>query len=333
MKIFSSIEYENLTEKICEILNLELSKISSFGILDQEIKPGRIQIDKFQDGEILPLFKESIRDEDVFFVCSTSSSDAIIETLLVIDAAKRAGCTSFTLVAPFQGYSRQDKTDHLRSSIGSKMLADVLEKVGMSRIITIDLHASSIQGFYNVPVIHLNGNKIFIDHIREMGLNDLCIVAPDQGAVKRAADFCKAFPEATFAMINKKRVKPNEIHSMELVGDVDGKNVIIVDDMADTLGTMKKAADLLLEKGARRVISVATHGILSGSAYKNLYESQIDTLFVSDSINREEDRKTKGIIAMSIVGNKLKYVSCAGLIAKTIVAITQKMSVNEINSI
>ena len=333
MKIFSSIEYENLTEKICEILNLELSKISSFGILDQEIKPGRIQIDKFQDGEILPLFKESIRDEDVFFVCSTSSSDAIIETLLVIDAAKRAGCTSFTLVAPFQGYSRQDKTAHLRSSIGSKMLADVLEKVGMSRIITIDLHASSIQGFYNVPVIHLNGNKIFIDHIREMGLNDLCIVAPDQGAVKRAADFCKAFPEATFAMINKKRVKPNEIHSMELVGDVDGKNVIIVDDMADTLGTMKKAADLLLEKGARRVISVATHGILSGSAYKNLYESQIDTLFVSDSINREEDRKTKGIIAMSIVGNKLKYVSCAGLIAKTIVAITQKMSVNEINSI
>lgn len=333
MKIFSSIEYENLTEKICEILNLELSKISSFGILDQEIKPGRIQIDKFQDGEILPLFKESIRDEDVFFVCSTSSSDAIIETLLVIDAAKRAGCTSFTLVAPFQGYSRQDKTDHLRSSIGSKMLADVLEKVGMSRIITIDLHASSIQGFYNVPVIHLNGNKIFIDHIREMGLNDLCIVAPDQGAVKRAADFCKAFPEATFAMINKKRVKPNEIHSMELVGDVDGKNVIIVDDMADTLGTMKKAADLLLEKGARRVISVATHGILSGSAYKNLYESQIDTLFVSDSINREEDRKTKGIIAMSIVGNKLKYVSCAGLIAKTIVAITQKMSVNEINAI
>jgi ribose-phosphate pyrophosphokinase len=332
MKIFASLEYENLTKEICEILNSERYKIST-ELTEEEIKPGRIQIDKFQDGEILPLFKESIRDEDVFFVCSTSSSDAIIETLLVIDAAKRAGCASFTLVAPFQGYSRQDKTDHLRSSIGSKMLADVLEKVGMSRIITIDLHASSIQGFYNVPVIHLNGNKIFIDHIKEMGLSDLCIVAPDQGAVKRAADFCKAFPEASFAMINKKRIKPNEIHSMELVGDVSVKNVIIVDDMADTLGTMKKAADLLIENGAIRVISVATHGILSGNAYKNLYESKIDTLFVSDSINREDDRNQKGVVAIGIVGNKLKYVSCAKLIAKSILALSQKRSINEINAI
>ena len=323
MKIFSSIEYENLTEKICEILNLELSKISSFGILDQEIKPGRIQIDKFQDGEILPLFKESIRDEDIFFVNTTNSSESIMETLLVIDAAKRAGCKSFTLIAPFQGYSRQDKTDHLRSSIGSKMLADILEKVGMSRIITIDLHASSIQGFYNVPVIHLNGNKIFIDYIKEMGLSDLCIVAPDQGAVKRAADFCKAFPDASFAMINKKRVKPNEIHSMELVGDVDGKNVIIVDDMADTLGTMKKAADLLVEKGALSVTGIATHGILSGNAMINLNESKITKFLVSNSIKEKEVTPL----------DKLQYVSCASLIAKTIVAITQKMSVNEINAI
>jgi ribose-phosphate pyrophosphokinase len=246
-----------------------------------------------------------------------------METLLVIDAAKRAGCKSFTLIAPFQGYSRQDKTDHLRSSIGSKMLADILEKVGMSRIITIDLHASSIQGFYNVPVIHLNGNKIFIEHIQEMGLSNLCIVAPDQGAVKRAADFCKAFPDATFAMINKKRVKPNEIHSMELVGDVSGKNVIIVDDMADTLGTMKKAADLLIESGAVSVTGVATHGILSGNAMVNLHESKISKFLVSNSIKEKEVTPL----------DKLQYVSCAKLIAKTILAITQKMSVNEINAI
>ena len=329
MKIFASLEYDKLTQDICHIINNEIQN-SPF---DEKIKLGRIQIDKFQDGEILPLFKESIRDEDIFFVCSTSSSDAIIETLLVIDAAKRAGCKSFTLVAPFQGYSRQDKTDHLRSSIGSKMLADVLEKVGMSRVITIDLHASSIQGFYNVPVIHLNGNKIFIDQIKDLNLNNLCIVAPDQGAVKRAGDFCKAFPEATFAMINKKRIKPNEIHSMELVGDVSGKNVIIVDDMADTLGTMKKAADLLLDNGAVKVIGVATHGILSGNAYKNLYESKIDTFFVSDSINRDDDRKSKGIQAIGIVGNKLQYVSCAKLIANSIIAISQRKSINEINAI
>ena len=166
MKIFSGTSCQNLTNQICKVLQEELQKHSSFlMVYDGEITPGRLKIDKFSDGEILPLFQDSIRDQDVFFVQTTNNSDNIMETLLVIDAAKRAGCKSFTLVAPFQGYSRQDKTDHLRSSIGSKMLADVLTAAGMNRIITIDLHASAIQGFYNVPVIHLNGNKIFIEYI------------------------------------------------------------------------------------------------------------------------------------------------------------------------
>ena len=291
MKIFSGTSCQNLTSEICKVLNEELIKSSSFGMADGEIVPGRLKVDKFSDGEMLPLFQESVRDQDVFFVQTTNNSDNIIETLLVIDAAKRAGCKSFTLVAPFQGYSRQDKTDHLRSSIGSKMLADVLTAAGMGRIITIDLHASAIQGFYNVPVIHLNGNKIFIEHIKNTGLDNLCVVAPDQGAVKRAADFCKAFPDATFAMINKKRIKPNEIHSMELVGDVSGKNVIIVDDMADTLGTMKKAADLLIEKGALSVTGVATHGILSGNAMENLLSSKMTQFLVSDTISSSLDKE------------------------------------------
>ncbi len=179
MKIFSGSSSQKLTDKICVILNKQQLKYSSMGIVDEEITPGKLKIDKFSDGEILPLFQESVRDEDVFFVQTTNSSDNIMETLLVIDAAKRAGCKSFTLVAPFQSYSRQDKTDHLRSSIGSKMLADVLTAAGMNRIITIDLHASAIQGFYNVPVIHLNGNKIFIDYIKENEIEDLTIVAPD----------------------------------------------------------------------------------------------------------------------------------------------------------
>ena len=320
MKIFSGSSSQELTNQICVILNKEQKRFSSMGIVEQEIIPGKLKIDKFSDGEILPLFIESVRDEDIFFVQTTNSSDNIMETLLVIDAAKRGGCKSFTLVAPFQAYSRQDKTDHLRSSIGSKMLADVLTSAGMNRIITIDLHASSIQGFYNVPVIHLNGNKIFIDYIKEHQIEDLTIVAPDQGAVKRASDFCKAFPDSTFAMINKKRIKPNEIHSMELVGDVTGRNVIIVDDMADTLGTMCKAAELLMEKGAKSVRAIATHGILSGKAYTNLESSVLTELLVSDSIKAN-------------ASPKLKVISCDRIIGKSIWGLVNRQSIHELNAI
>jgi len=319
MKIFSGTSNPDLADSICAILNKKT--------LDESFTRGRLKIDKFLDGEILPLFEESVRGEDILFVQSTTSSDTIMETLLVIDAAKRADCKSFTLITPFQGYSRQDKTDHLRSSIGSKMLADILETVGMSRIITVDLHASSIQGFYNVPIIHLNGNKIFIEHIRKNQIEDLTIIAPDQGAVKRASDFCKAFPDATFAMINKRRIKPNEIHSMELVGDVEGRNVVIVDDMADTLGTLKKASELIMAKGAKSVRAIATHGILSGAAMDNLYSSQLTELMVSDSIpstlQKEKDQ----------VGDKLKVISCDNIIARTIWGLTTKKSIHEINMI
>jgi ribose-phosphate pyrophosphokinase len=312
MKIFSGSNYQKLTSEI-------ITELQFFG---HQIEIGGLKIEKFSDGEILPLFLESVRDCEVFFVNSTDSSESIMETILVIDAAKRAGCKSFTLVAPFQGYSRQDKTDHLRSSIGSKALAVTLQAVGLSRLITIDLHASSIQGFYEIPVIHLNGTKIFIDPIRSMNLDNLCIVAPDQGAVKRASEFCKAFPEATFAMINKKRIKPNEIHSMELVGEVTGKNVLVVDDLADTLGTLKKAAELLIEKGALSVIGLATHPVLSGKAMDNLQSSQMSNFLVSDSINKGE-----------MSSPKLTFISCAKLLAKSISAISERKSINEINLI
>lgn len=323
MKIFSGTNSQDLTKNICKVLNQELKNYSSMGLVDGEIVPGKLKIEKFSDGEILPLFQESVRDLDVFFIQSTNSSDNIIETLLVIDAAKRAGCKSFTLVAPFQSYSRQDKTDHLRSSIGSKMLADVLTAAGMSRIITIDLHASAIQGFYNVPVIHLNGNKIFIDYIKEHEIIDLTIVAPDQGAVKRASDFCKAFPEATFAMINKKRIKPNEIHSMELVGDVTGRNVVIVDDMVDTGNTLAKAANLIIENGAKSVTCIATHGVLSGPAIEILNNSKLNKVVVSDSI--------PSVFIKSKDCHKLEVISSSKIIAKSIFALSNKISINSIN--
>lgn len=309
MRIFAGSNYSNLAKSI--------------SILSDKLTIGNLQIDKFSDGEILPCFRESIRDLDIFFINSSDSSDTIMETLLVVDAAKRAGCKSFTLVSPYSGYSRQDKTDHLRSSIGSKLLADIFEKAGVNRLITLDLHSSSIQGFYNFPVIHLNANVISIDYIKSLNLENLCIVAPDQGAVKRASDFCKAFPDANFALINKKRIKPNEIHSMELVGEVNGKNVIIVDDMADTLGTMVKASELLLENGALSVRCVATHGILSGKALENLNKSKIKEFIVIDTIH--------SVYHKSNINEKIKVISCSKLIAKSISALLQKKSIHEIN--
>lgn len=317
MKIFAGTNYKTLAESI--IQNFENFLL------------GELKIDKFSDGEILPCFKESIRDLDVFFINSSDSSESIMETLLVVDAAKRAGCKSFTLVSPYSGYSRQDKTDHLRSSIGSKLLADMFEKAGVNRVITIDLHSSAIQGFYNIPVIHLNGNVISIDYIKSLNLDNLCVVAPDQGAVKRASDFCKAFPDSTFALINKRRVKPNEIHSMELVGEVDGKNVIIVDDMADTLGTMVKATELLLKNGAVSVRCVATHGILSGNALINLKNSDIEEVIVIDTLDSVYQKSEK--YRFQTGHSKIKIISCSKLISKSISALVEKKSIHEINNI
>ena len=318
MKIFTGNNNKVLSSKIAK--NLEL-----LCCLDASSNFDNLKIETFSDGEILPLFKESVRNQDVYFIQSLVSSDAIMETLLVSDAAKRAGCLSFNLISPYMGYSRQDKTDHLRSSIGSKVIADIFEKIGVNNLFTIDLHASSIQGFYNIPVIHLNGNKIFIDYLKDLNIDDICIVAPDQGAVKRASDYCKAFPDSTFAMINKKRTKPNEVHSMELVGDVKDKNVVIVDDIADTLGTLKKASELVKSHGAKSVRAICTHGILSSSAIKNLEESPLIELLVSDSIESVIDKATWS--------NKLRVVTCADILSKTVIAVHHKKSVHEINII
>jgi ribose-phosphate pyrophosphokinase len=314
MKIFKGSGTNRLSQDLIDILKSTnpLYDLNTINCL---------KIEKFQDGEILPLFQESIRYEDVYFVQSVTDSDSIIEILLVADAAKRAGCKSFNLIAPYMGYSRQDKTDHIRSSIGSKVLADILQKVGINTLLTIDLHSSSIQGFYNIPVIHLNGNKIFIEYLKDQPIENLCVVAPDQGAVKRATDFCKSFPDSTFAMINKKRIKPNEIHSMELVGEVVGRNVIIVDDIADTLGTLKSAASLIMSNGALSVRAIVTHGVLSGNALDNLNSSQLTELIVSDSIENVNN----------INHPKLKIISSANLIVKTINALNQKKSIHEIN--
>lgn len=316
MKIYTGTSNPQLAKKIVENLRYEYNGL--------EKSLSSLSIEKFSDGEILPRFNESVRDQDVMFIQSTNSAEHIVETLLVLDAAKRAGCKSFTLIAPFQGYSRQDKTDHIRSSIGSKVMANILTVGGLDKLITIDLHASAIQGFYDIPVIHLNGNKIFTDYIKSLKLDDLVICSPDQGAIKRNADFAKAFPEATFALINKKRIKPNEIHSMELMGDVQGKNVVIVDDMADTLGTLKKASDLLIMNGAKSVRAIATHGVLSGKAFENLEDSKLTELIVSDTIQISSPRP---------LPSRLKVISCADLLSNTIHQLRRRKSIHEINEV
>lgn len=313
MKIYTGTSNPELSQKVVDILKYDYNGL--------EKSLSSLSIEKFSDGEILPRFNESVRDQDVLFIQSTNSAESIMETLLVLDAAKRSGCASFTLIAPFQGYSRQDKTDHIRSSIGSKVMANILTAGGLDKLITIDLHASAIQGFYDIPVIHLNGNKIFTGYIKSLNLDNLVICSPDQGAIKRNADFAKAFPEATFALINKKRIKPNEIHSMELMGDVQGKNVVIVDDMADTLGTLKKASDLLIANGAKSVRAIATHGVLSGKAFENLEQSHLTELIVSDTIKIDK------------TSDKLKVISCDKILATTIHQLQRRKSVHEINEV
>lgn len=311
MKIFSGSSNKDLAKKIAN----STAHISG-GL-------GKLTIEKFKDGEILPRFENSIRGEDVYLVQTTNSSDAIIETMLIFDAARRCGAKTITLVNPYYGYSRQDKVDHIRSSIGSAAVAQLFESFNLDRIICLDLHNSAIQGFFrNAEVIHLNGSKIFIDYFKKLKLTDITIVSPDQGGLVRATQFAKNFDGCQIAVINKKRIKPNEIHSMELVGEVKDRNIIIVDDMVDTAGTLKKAAQLIKDNGAKSIYAVATHGVLSGSAIENIETSVLDELVISDSIDLSSKKSPK-----------IRVISCSDLISNCIHKLRIKGSIDELNRV
>lgn len=277
----------------------------------------KLKMETFKDGEHLPLFQESIRGEDAFIICSDKSSDSIMKVLLSVDAAKRSGCTNITLVYPFLPYTRQDKAE-LRSSIGSKLMADILQVAGVTKLISVDLHAS-VQCCYNIEVVHINGGKIFKPYIERLKLDDMVIVSPDQGGVKRATSFAKLFPNSSFAMINKERNKPNEIHRMELVGDVKGKNAVIIDDLVDTASTLCKAAELILEHGAKSVRAICTHAVMSDKAYDNINNSVLKELIVSDTLELKESSP------------KIKVVSCANMLSKVMIKVSNRESINEVN--
>ncbi len=283
-RIFAGNSSKQLTEQICKNYGCQL---------------GKINIQKFSDGEILPIFMESIRGDSVFLVQSTCSpSDNLMELLLMIDAAKRASAYKVIVVLPYYGYARQDRKDGPRVSIGSKLVANMLTAAGADRIITMDLHAPQIQGYFDIPVDHLDSHAVFIPYIENLKLENLTFAAPDVGSANRIREIASYF-EAEMVICDKHRKRANEIASMVVIGDVTGEDVVIIDDICDTGGTLVKSAALLKEKGARTVRALITHPVLSGKAYENIENSVLEELVVCDTIPLKQESSKIKVISVS----------------------------------
>jgi ribose-phosphate pyrophosphokinase len=303
LKIFSCTRSSDLTKRICNSLGLELGKSSC---------------PVFSDGEFEPCYEETIRGSHVFIVQSTPPpADNLMELLLMIDAAKRASAYKIIAVIPYFGYARQDRKDKPRVSIGAKLIADLLSAAGADRLITMDLHADQIQGFFNVPVDHLYASSQFIPFIGTLGLKDLVVASPDVGGTKRANTYAKMLG-TDMVICHKSRAKANVVDSMTLIGDVKGKNVILVDDLIDTAGTIAKAADLMMAKGACSVRAFAAHGVLSGNAYDSIEKSALTELYFTDSIPGKKE------------SNKIKYISIAGAFAEAIERVYKNQSISSL---
>ena len=284
----------------CNQSKLLASKISDhFGI-----PVGKVNFSRYSDGEFQPSFEESVRGARIFIIGSTQpTSDNLMEMLLMLDAAKRASARHITAVMPYFGWARQDSKDKPRVPIGAKLIAKLLETAGATRIITMDLHADQIQGFFEKPVDHLFTSTIFLPHIESLKLSNLTIASPDMGGSKRAYAYSK-YLSSEVVICYKQREKANKVSHMELIGNVKGKNVILVDDMVDTAGTLTKAATLMKERGAISVRAICTHALLSGDAYDKIEKSELEELIVTDSIPPR------------ISHNKVKVLSCAPLFAQ-----------------
>ena len=267
---------------------------------------GKITIKQFSDGEIYVKYEQSIRGEDIFIVQPTPpSGDNIIELLLMLDAAKRASVKRVTAVIPYFGYARQDRKDQPRVSIGSKLMANLLVEAGADRILTMDLHAAQIQGFFDIPLDHLYASRVFIDHMTKHPIDNLVVVAPDVGSLKTARSYSKKLG-ASLAFIDKRRPKQNESEIMNIIGEVKGKNVLIVDDLIDTAGTLTNAAAAMKERGALDIRAMCSHPILSGPAFQRIEDSPIDELLVTDTI------------PLSQPSEKIKVLSVANIFAEAI---------------
>ena len=280
------------------------------------VKLGNVITSTYSDGEFQPSYEESIRGTRIFIIGSTHPGpENLMEMLLMIDAAKRASARHITAVMPYFGWARQDRKDKPRVPIAAKLVAKMLEAAGATRIITMDLHADQIQGFFEKPVDHLFASTIFLPYLRSLNLDNLTIASPDMGGSKRAYTYSKAL-QSDVVICYKQRAKANVISHMELIGDVTGKNVVLVDDMVDTAGTLTKAADLMMERGALSVRAICTHPILSGSAYERLENSALEELIVTDSIPLRNDSK------------KLRVLTCANLFAEVMNNVHNNQSIS-----
>ena len=279
---------------------------------------GEVDYQQFSDGEMSPFLAESVRGHEVFIIQSTfAPSDNLLELLLMMDAAKRASADSINVVIPYFGYARQDRKDKPRVAIAAKLIANLISAAGATRIMACDLHADQIQGFFDIPVDHLDGSYIFVPYLKSLKLGEIMFASPDVGGIKRARSFAKFF-DAELAVCDKYRKEANKVSSMRLIGEVEGKDVVLVDDLVDTAGTICKAALLLKEKGAKSVRAVCTHPVLSGKAYENIENSVLEELAVSDTIPLKQP------------SSKIKVLTVSNLYAKAIRKIHDNESISSL---
>ena len=279
---------------------------------------GDVVLTRFSDGEFQPHFNESVRGCDVFLIQSTNPpTDNLMELLMMTDAARRASAHYVTAVIPYFGLARQDRKDKPRVAIGSKLVANILVAAGINRIMTMDLHSAQIQGFFDIPVDHLDASIIFVPYIKSLKLESLTIASPDMGGSYRARSFAKFF-NAEVVICDKRRKRANEIESMTLIGDVKDQDIVLIDDICDTAGTLSKAAALIMDRGARSVRAVCTHPVLSGNAYETIENSVLTELIVTDTI------------PVKYPSNKIKVLSTADLFAKAIMNVNEHGSISQL---
>ena len=300
--VFSGTATKYLAEKICQSLGCPL---------------GELLITKFSDGEFAVSYEESIRGRDIFLVQSTfPNSDNLMELLLMIDAAKRASASTINAVIPYFGWARQDRKDKPRVSIGAKLVADLLSAAGVNRVITMDLHADQIQGFFNVPVDHLYASNVILPYLQSLHLEDMVIASPDVGGSKRANTYAK-FLGCPLVLCNKTRARANVVATMQIIGEVEGKNVVIIDDMVDTAGTITKAADIMKAAGAKTVRACASHCVMSGPASERVQNSALEEIVFTDSIPYAQRCA------------KVKQLSVADMFAETIRRVINNESISD----